>query len=37
MDPVAIDKSESSLGVRVPDIPGCFSGGNVVNDAIEIV
>ncbi|WP_240068899.1 type II toxin-antitoxin system HicB family antitoxin, partial [Enterobacter hormaechei] len=25
--PVAIDKGDSSFGVRVPDIPGCFSGG----------
>ncbi|MFB4915993.1 type II toxin-antitoxin system HicB family antitoxin, partial [Enterobacter hormaechei subsp. steigerwaltii] len=24
--PVAIDKGDSSFGVRVPDIPGCFSG-----------
>ncbi|HFP0917173.1 TPA: type II toxin-antitoxin system HicB family antitoxin [Escherichia coli] len=33
--PVAIDKSDSSFGVRVPDIPGCFSGGNSYQDAIE--
>ncbi|EEQ2506709.1 type II toxin-antitoxin system HicB family antitoxin [Escherichia coli] len=33
--PVAIDKSDSSFGVRVPDIPGCFSGGNNYQDAIE--
>jgi len=26
--PVAIDRGESSFGVRVPDIPGCFSGGD---------
>ncbi|QWA09931.1 type II toxin-antitoxin system HicB family antitoxin [Sodalis ligni] len=35
--PVAIDKGKSSIGVRVPDIPGCFSGGNDFNDAIESV
>lgn len=35
--PVAIDKSDSSFGVRVPDIPGCFSGGNDYQDAIESV
>ncbi|EQC1353642.1 type II toxin-antitoxin system HicB family antitoxin, partial [Escherichia coli] len=29
------DKSDSSFGVRVPDIPGCFSGGNNYQDAIE--
>ncbi|EAA7439922.1 type II toxin-antitoxin system HicB family antitoxin [Salmonella enterica subsp. enterica serovar Abaetetuba] len=33
--PVAIDKSNSSFGVRVPDIPGCFSGGDSYQDAIE--
>lgn len=35
--PVAIDKGEQSLGVRVPDIPGCTSGGDDFNDAIESV
>lgn len=35
--PVAIDKGDSSCGVRVPDIPGCFSGGNDYQDAIESV
>lgn len=33
--PVAIDKNDSSFGVRVPDIPGCFSGGDDYQDAIE--
>jgi len=33
--PVAIDKSDSSFGVRVPDIPGCFSGGDDYQDAID--
>ena len=35
--PVAIDKGDSSFGVRVPDIPGCFSGGDSYQDAIESV
>lgn len=35
--PVAIDKSDLSFGVRVPDIPGCFSGGDDYQDAIESV
>lgn len=35
--PVAIDKGDSSFGVRVPDIPGCFSGGDDYQDAIESV
>ena len=35
--PVAIDKSASSFGVRVPDIPGCFSGGDSYQDAIDSV
>ncbi|QLH63248.1 type II toxin-antitoxin system HicB family antitoxin [Serratia symbiotica] len=33
--PVAIDKGNSFFGVRVPDIPGCFSGGDNYQDAIE--
>ncbi|WP_140919042.1 type II toxin-antitoxin system HicB family antitoxin [Limnobaculum xujianqingii] len=33
--PVAIDKGNSSFGVRVPDIPGCFSGGDNYQDALE--
>ena len=33
--PIAIDKSDSSFGVRVPDIPGCFSGGDSYEKAIE--
>lgn len=32
--PVAIDKSETAFGVRVPDITGCFSGGDTVADAL---
>ncbi|CAX55559.1 uncharacterized protein EpC_17800 [Erwinia pyrifoliae Ep1/96] len=32
--PVAIDKGDSSFGVRVPDIPGCFSGGDNYQDAM---
>ncbi|SQI38620.1 Uncharacterised protein family (UPF0150) [Leminorella richardii] len=32
--PVAIDRGEESLGVRVPDIPGCFSGGDDYQDAL---
>ncbi|NIG98804.1 MAG: type II toxin-antitoxin system HicB family antitoxin [Serratia symbiotica] len=39
--PVAIDKGNAFFGVRVPDIPGCFSGvdnfsgGDHYQDAIE--
>lgn len=32
--PVAIDREEGALGVRVPDIPGCFSGGDNYQDAL---
>ncbi|EGF0850622.1 type II toxin-antitoxin system HicB family antitoxin [Salmonella enterica] len=35
--PVAIDKGDQSFGVRVPDIPGCFSGGDSYQDALESV
>lgn len=35
--PVAIDKGDQSFGVRVPDIPGCFSGGDNYQDATESV
>ncbi|MGF6559247.1 type II toxin-antitoxin system HicB family antitoxin [Erwinia aphidicola] len=35
--PVAIDRGESSFGVRVPDIPGCFSGGDNYQDALDNV
>ncbi len=35
--PVAIDKGAESFGVRVPDIPGCFSGGDNYQDAMESV
>ncbi|MDR5614580.1 MULTISPECIES: type II toxin-antitoxin system HicB family antitoxin [unclassified Arsenophonus] len=33
--PIAIDKSSSSFGVRIPDIQGCFSGGETLNEAVE--
>lgn len=33
--PIAIDRGDGSFGVRVPDIPGCFSGGDSYQDAIE--
>ncbi|WP_334472576.1 type II toxin-antitoxin system HicB family antitoxin [Arsenophonus sp. PmNCSU2021_1] len=33
--PIAIDKANSSFGVRVPDIQGCFSGGETLSDAVE--
>lgn len=33
--PVVIHKdSESDYGVTVPDLPGCFSGGNTVDEAL---
>lgn len=35
MYPVAIDRVDSSFGVRVPDFPGCLSGGKNYQDAIE--
>jgi len=35
--PVAIDRGESSFGVRVPDIPGCFSGGENYKEALDSV
>lgn len=35
--PVAIDRGESSFGVRVPDIPGCFSGGDDYQSALDSV
>lgn len=35
--PVAINKGDSSFGIRVPDIPGCFSGRDNYQDAIESV
>lgn len=35
--PVVVDRSESSFGVRVPDIPGCFSGGDTYSEALESV
>ncbi|NIG62434.1 MAG: hypothetical protein G5663_02980 [Serratia symbiotica] len=33
--PVAIDKVNSSFGVCVPDIPGCFSGGDNYRDTLS--
>ncbi|SPP31643.1 hypothetical protein ARAF_0785 [Arsenophonus endosymbiont of Aleurodicus floccissimus] len=33
--PIAIDKSESSFGIRIPDIQGCFSGGETLNKAVK--
>lgn len=34
--PIAIHKDENSVyGVTVPDIPGCFSWGDTVSDAIK--
>ena len=37
MYPVAMDKGDSSFGVRVPDIPSCFSGSDDYQDVIESV
>ncbi len=35
--PVVIHKDEgSSYGVTVPDLPGCFSGGDTLDDAFEM-
>lgn len=33
--PIAIEKGDASFGVQVPDIPGCFSGGDTVQQALE--
>lgn len=33
--PIAIEKGDSSFGVQVPDIPGCFSGGETIQEAME--
>ena len=34
--PVAIHKDEGSVfGVSVPDVPGCFSYGDTVEDALK--
>lgn len=33
--PIAIEKGDTSFGVQVPDIPGCFSGGDNIQEAIE--
>lgn len=35
--PVAIDKGNLSFGVHVPDIPGCFPGGDDYQDTLESV
>lgn len=32
--PIAIEKGESSFGVVVPDIEGCSSGGDTMDEAI---
>ncbi len=35
--PVVIHKDEgSSYGVTVPDLPGCFSGGDTLDDAFDM-
>ena len=34
--PIVIDKdSDSAYGVTVPDLPGCFSAGNTLEDALK--
>ena len=34
--PIVIHKDpESAYGVTVPDLPGCFSAGDTINEAIE--
>lgn len=33
--PIAIEKGDSSFGVQVPDVPGCFSGGETIQEAID--
>lgn len=34
--PIAIEKdADSSYGVTVPDLPGCFSGGNTIDEAMK--
>ena len=34
--PLAIHKDEDSCyGVTVPDIPGCFSAGDTIGEAVE--
>lgn len=33
--PIAIEKGDSSFGVQVPDVPGCFSGGETIQEAME--
>ena len=35
--PIVIHKDEhSSYGVTVPDLPGCFSGGDTMDDAFDM-
>ena len=35
--PVVIHKDEgSSYGITVPDLPGCFSGGDTLDDAFDM-
>ena len=34
--PVAIHKDENSIyGVTIPDLPGCFSAGNTIEEALS--
>ena len=34
--PIVIQKDpQSDFGVTVPDLPGCFSGGNTIEEAID--
>ncbi|WP_187271574.1 type II toxin-antitoxin system HicB family antitoxin [Massilia arenae] len=34
--PIALHKDENSIyGVTVPDLPGCYSSGHSIDDAIE--
>ena len=35
--PIVVHKdAESSYGVIVPDLPGCFSGGDTLDEAVEM-
>lgn len=35
--PIVIHKDpDSDYGVTVPDLPGCFSGGDTMDEAIEM-
>lgn len=35
--PVIFEKDEDKIGASVPDLPGCFSFGNDLSDAIEMI